>query len=277
MDDFSDKLTIGILDFCQEQESRRALEALKKNLEFKAHILFIDNGTPQGYSQKFLDEGLVDELVINKENSGCGPATVQMYDICKTPYLLYHQSDQELEVHFAAETLTRLLKMLEDGEYQCIDLAGNQGGGNFSERANIMNVDFYRHIPKGTLGGPGITNAEKYVEQWVQEYFKDNGFKIWHGYAFADRGYYSVRQLGKDDPCILKHHCWTKEMWVLTEPPKKKYEVYPNLTEDEWIDMLLGQWPRWEDGARGRIPEEDKPNSFTNPQIEAMIERDLNG
>ena len=80
MEDFTDKVTIGILDFFQEKESEDLLKSLKDNLLIKANILFIDNWTPKDYSKRFLDTGLVDELVINEKNLGCGPATAQMYD-----------------------------------------------------------------------------------------------------------------------------------------------------------------------------------------------------
>ena len=76
MQDYSNKVTLGVLDFYQENESRELLNSLKSKLDVKVHILFIDNGTPKPYSKKFLDEGLVDELVVNEKNTGCGPATV---------------------------------------------------------------------------------------------------------------------------------------------------------------------------------------------------------
>ena len=43
MEDFTDKVTIGILDFFQEKESEDLLKSLKDNLLIKANILFIDN------------------------------------------------------------------------------------------------------------------------------------------------------------------------------------------------------------------------------------------
>jgi len=238
--------------------------------------LFIDNGTPKPYSQKFLDEGLVDELVVNKKNTGCGPATVQMYDICKTPYLIYIQSDQKLTEKIGASMMDTFIELL-DNSCNCIDLAGGQNDGNFSERANMINVEFYKKIPKETLGGPGITNAEKYVEEWVGDYFKDNNLKIAKVSPtfFSDEGYYSVRQLSQDDPCILKHSCWTKEIWMLTEPPKRRHEVYPPLNDEEWEKLLIGDFPKWKNNERGFVPEEWKGNAFTNETVEQKIESDI--
>jgi len=275
MEDFTDKLTIGILDFFQEKESEQLLRSLKENLLIKANILFIDNGTPTNYSKRFLEEGLIDELIVNEENLGCGPATVQMYDVCKTPYLIYVQSDQKLIQKIDAEGINAMIKILD--EYHCIDMAGNQCQGKFSERANMMNVDFYKNIPKKTLGGPGITNSKKYVEEWVQEYFIDNNCLIAHvkPTIFSDEGYYSVRQLSKEDPCILKHSCWTKEIWLLTEPPKKKYEVYPPLNEEEWEKLINGDFPKWKNNERGYVPEAWKDNAFTNTFVENMIKEDI--
>ncbi len=277
MQDYSNKVTLGILDFYQENESRELLNSLKSKLDIKVHILFIDNGTPKPYSQKFLDEGLVDELVVNEKNTGCGPATVQMYDICKTPYLIYVQSDQKLVEKIGASMMDTFINLL-DNSCNCIDLAGNQGNGKFSERANMMDVEFYKTIPKETLGGPGITNAQKYVEGWVQDFFSDNNLKIANVSPtfFSDEGYYSVRQLSQDDPCIMKHSCWTKEMWLLTEPPKKKHDVYPPLDDEEWELLLKGQFPRWGTGERGYTPKEMLKNKFTNEFVENKINEDIN-
>ena len=275
MEDFTDKVTIGILDFFKEKESEDLLKSLKDNLLIKANILFIDNGTPKDYSKRFLDTGLVDELVINEKNLGCGPATAQMYDICKTPYLIYVQSDQKLMHKIDADTMNGMIKALD--QYHCIDMAGNQCSGKFSERANMMKVDFYKRIPKGTLGGPGITNDQKFVEEWVQDFFADNNCSIAHvrPTIFSDEGYYSVRELSQDDSCILKHSCWTKEMWILTEPPKKKYEVYPPLNDEEWEKLISGDFPRWGNNERGYVPEAWRNNIFTNDFVESKIKEDI--
>lgn len=276
MTDFTKKVTVGILDFYQENESRELLESLKKNLDIKLNILFIDNGTPKPYSHKFLEEGLVDELVVNEKNYGCGPATVQMYDICKTPYLIYVQNDQKLAQKIDAPMINTFIELL-DNSCDCIDLAGGQNGKRFSERANMMNVEFYKKVPKETLGGPGITNSLRYVEEWVGDYFSDNDLKIAKVSPtfFSDEGHYSVRQLSQDDPCILKHSCWTKEIWILTEPPKRRYEVYPPLNDEEWEKLLSGDFPKWKNNERGLVPEAWKGNAFTSEMVEQKIESDI--
>jgi len=274
MTDLTGQIEIGILDFYQKNEARKLVESLKKHLKFKCDIVFYDNGTPENYSEDFLEEGLITRLVKNDKNLGCGPATVQMYDNCQSENLLYIQSDQELVEPLFGEQIFNAIQWLKDGIFHCIDLAGNQGQGRFSERANLMSVEFYKNIPKQTLGGPGITNDQKYVEEWVQDYFADNECKIAHiaPTFFADRGYYSVREL----PCgsILKHSCWTKETWVMNHYPKNRYEVYPPLNGCEWhnIKDLI---PFWGEGKRGYIPESQAEHSFSNQQVEQMIERDI--
>jgi hypothetical protein len=275
MEDFTDKITIGILDFFQESESRELLMSLAENLLIDVNILFIDNGTPKNYSKQFLNDGLIDELIINDSNLGCGPATVQMYDYCKTPYLIYVQSDQRLNQKIDADSMNGMIRALD--EYHCIDLAGNQGNGKFSERANMMKTEFYKRIPKPTLGGPGITNDQKYVEEWVQDFFADNNCIIAHvrPTVFSDEGYYSVRELSQEDPCILKHSCWTKEMWILTDPPKNRHEVYPPLNEEEWDRLIKGDFPRWKNNERGYVPEAWRDNVITNEIVESKIREDI--
>jgi len=272
--DLSKIITIGILTFEQEKETMECLLSLKRHLKFKAYILLIDNGSKFYDPRKFLDRGLIDELQINKDNSGCGPATIQMYDSCKTDYLLYLQSDQSLQYDLFPEQILNAIELLKGETFFCIDLAGNQGHGKFSERANIMNVEFYKSIPKPTLGGPGITNDQIYVEQWVQEYFQENEKRIAHIQPtyFKDNGYYSVR--GLPDGSIFRHSCWTKEMWLIGDAPTKRFDVYPPLSDNEWenIESLI---PQWKSGARGYIPESQRPHSFTNEEIEKMIEGDI--
>jgi hypothetical protein len=274
--DLTKEISCVILDFYREKESRVLLESLSRNLKFKCDIIFYDNGTPDNYSEKFLKEGLITKLIKQEKNRGCGPATAHMYELCETPFLLYLQCDHELVEPLHGEQVMNAIQWLKDGIFHCIDLAGNQGQGRFSERANIMGVDFYNNIPKGSLGGPGITNDEKYVEQWVQEYFAENDCKIAHIQPtfFADRGYYSVRQLADDDLCTI-HSCYSKEIWRMTnETPKRRYDIFPPLNDNEWhrFDELI---PVWKTGKRGYIPESQVPHSFTNPQIEEMIERDI--
>jgi hypothetical protein len=270
------KIEIGILDFYRKEESLRLLISLKERLKFKCDIVYYDNGTPEKYSYEFLNSGLITRLVENKKNEGCGPATVQMYEQCKASHLLYLQCDHELVENLTEVQITQMINLLESGVFDCIDLAGNQGLGRFSERANLMNVEFYKKIPKDTLGGPGITNDQKYVEQWVQEYFLKNSCKIAHvsPLFFADRGYYSVRQL--KDGSIFKHSCYTKEMWLLTAAPKSRFDVYPPLNDFEWnnIESLI---PQWTSGKRGYIPNSQKSHSFSNDSIENIIKTDLIG
>jgi glycosyltransferase involved in cell wall biosynthesis len=276
MIDLTKEISCVILDFYREKESRVLLESLKENLKFKCDIVFYDNGTPDNYSEKFLEEGLITKLIKQEKNRGCGPATAHIYEMATTPFVLYLQCDHELVEPLHGEQIMNAIQWLRDGIFHCIDMAGNQGQGRFSERANIMGVDFYNKIPKGSLGGPGITNDEKYVEEWVQDYFSENDCRIAHIQPtfFADRGYYSVRQLADDDLCTI-HSCYSKEIWRMTnEIPKRRYDIFPPLNDNEWhrFDELI---PVWKTGKRGYIPESQVPHSFTNPQIEEMIERDV--
>jgi hypothetical protein len=137
MTDLTGLIEIGILDFYKKKESFNLLASLKKNLKFKCDIVFYDNGTPENYSQTFLDTGLITRLIKNEKNLGCGPATVQMYDNSKSPFLLYLQCDHELVEPLYPEQILNAIQWLKDGLFHCIDLAGNQGQGRFSERGTM--------------------------------------------------------------------------------------------------------------------------------------------
>jgi hypothetical protein len=63
-------------------------------------------------------------------------------------------------------------------------------------------------------------------------------------------------------------------MWLLGDPPTKRFDIYPPLSEDEW-DNIEDLIPQWKSGVRGYIPESQRPHSFTNEKIEKMIKEDI--
>ena len=155
--------------------------------------------------------------------------------------------------------------MIDKQNFGYVDLAGAQAGNQvYSERAGLINRDFYLSIYRGEdgkLGGPGPYNDNKYSEQYVQEYFKQNNLQIAHisPPPFVDNGRYSIREL----PCggILIHRCDTKHLWVI-KPIKQRYIHYPVLTDSEYFDMVNGKWPIWGIDEIGRIPEAWAAHSF---------------
>lgn len=248
-----------VLDYAKPFESRVCLESLREHSKFDHKVYFLCNGgLDQDYAYQYYKDGLIDVLIINKKNIGCGNSTVFLYDACDTDYAIYVQNDQQLKFDLTDGHIQYFINLLNYNNYACIDLAGAQGGKNrYSERASLMNVDFYKNIPKGEkrkYGGPGPFNYMRYVESYVQEYFEKNKLNIAHidPAPFADLGKWSIREIGDG---IYKHRCDTKQIYILQKPTYKT-EVYPPFNDDEWEKVLNGEW------KDGDIPEEWKKHSF---------------
>lgn len=249
-------LTALVLDFKKEEETKNCLISLRKNLPASIKIYLLDNGM-SGYSQEYLKAGLCDVLIQNAQNNGCGNAIEQLFQACPTKYGLLVQNDQTLAYSLNEDNIRMLLTFFND-KIKCVDLAGGQAGQNkYSERAHIIERDFYLSIPrgeKGRLGGPGPFNHNKYTEQFVQEYFQSNNFEIAHvqPILFADNGKWSIREIGDG---IYKHRCDTKQLYVIKKPTFKT-EVYPPFNDEEWSDVFNDLWPN------GAIPKAWQNDSF---------------
>ena len=203
---------------------------------------------------------MIDKLIVNKKNNGCGNGTVQLFDACETDFCFYLQNDQILNTFITQKHIDEFINILNNRyyNYRCIDLAGAQAGKNkYSERAHFIDVNFYKSIykgEKGLYGGPGCHNDKKYVEQHIQEYFEQNHCQVYHTIPmFIDNGKTSIREIG-DGKYI--HTCDTKVLKVLKKPTYKT-EVYPPLNDQEWADVIAGNWP-----LEGKIPEQWIKHSF---------------
>lgn len=254
------KVSILVLDYEKPFESKLLLDSIKTGCQFDYELIYLSNGGEQNYVFDYYKQGVIDKLILNKKNNGCGNATVQLFDSCETDFAFYIQVDQILNSYITQKHIEEFIKILNNRyyNYRCIDLAGAQAGKNkYSERANFIDVNFYKSLPKGEkgkYGGPGPYNDKKYVEQYVQEYFEQNKCQIYHTLPlFIDNGKTSIREIG-DGKYI--HTCDTKILKVL-KTPTYKTEIYPPLNDSEWERLLAGNWP-----PEGKIPEQWIKHSF---------------
>ena len=82
------------LDHDRPQEAVKCLRSVKENAQFEYTSFFLDNASLNTYSTEFVREGLVDHLIINHKNNGCGFGTMQLFDMCDADYAFYIQVDQ---------------------------------------------------------------------------------------------------------------------------------------------------------------------------------------
>lgn len=252
------KTAFLLLDFNRPEESELCLYSIKKFAKFPYKLYYLANGNFKPYAKSYKKLGYIDELIESEKNIGCGPGTRLLYETCKEPYAFYIQVDQYLGRELTEERVNHWIDILEGRIEQYknvkwIDLAGNQGHGVYSERANFINVDFYNSI-KGSWGGPGETADQLWREEVVQNYTKKYNYQFISYNYFVDNGKVSIRQ--NPDGSVWSHYTDEKKLFLLKGPVKEKY-VYPKLSDKEWKEVLKTQ--KWEDG---KIPEKEKDHSF---------------
>lgn len=255
----NDKVAILILDFLKPEESKLCLESIDKNCLFNKKVIYLNNGggfENQEYAVNYYKNGLIDNFIFNKINNGLGYGTEDLFRFCDTKYAIYLQNDQIVNYIITQEYIDTWVEFLETHKdtVGSISLAGFPcGQGVYSERAHLINVDFYNSIPK-THGGCGPFNHLKYNEQCCQEFFKEKNLQVIPTATplIQDNGVWTIREL----PCggIVKTKTDTKETYWIKNP-KEKY-VFPEMGDSDWDDAINDNW------EPGRIPNSMKHLSF---------------
>jgi hypothetical protein len=257
------KLTVALLDYNRPRESERCLRSIHQHFTLPRdqwQLLYLSNGGDQGSAKWWYEQGLIDTLLLNQRNWGCGIAMKQMAQAALTEWVMMVQTDQYAVREWCAEEMDHAIDCLERApEMLYLDLAGNQGRGNASERAHLINRRRYLDIPgmDEVIGGPGPFAQSKWTERHVQDHC---GASFLTGQPlFADNGAWSERDYGPAyGNAKTRHRTDTKCLYILS-PFSRRADGFPNLnlTDEEWRTVLAGEWP-----VEGKIPERDKPHSF---------------
>lgn len=262
------KVSYLVLDFNRQAESHLCLSSLRENTKFECPIIYLSNGGHQDYVWEFYKQGLIDKLILNKENMGLGFGTTDLFKNCNSEWAIYVQNDQFLGREYTEEELNKQIKTIEDsldiyltGDNQkplitSMSLAGDQCQGKYSERAHLIKTEFYNRIPNKPNGGAGPYHHIEWNEGYIQKHYEQNNLQhfIWPDVLFGDNGCWSMRT--NPDGSIWRHRTDTKQAYLVQGPVKEKY-VYPKFTDNEWADVLATQ--KWPDG---QIPENEKKDSF---------------
>ena len=251
-----EQVSILVLDYSRPQETKLCLESIKNNCLINHEVIYCCNGGEnQSYANQFYKDGLVDKLLVNKNNNGGGFGTVQLINNSFNKYILWIECDCEIAYKLDGELLNKFIHALNNG-YSCIDLTGGIcGRNNHSGRCFFMEREFYNSIKKdvnGLYGGPGPYNHVKYLEAFINEYFKANNLNVAHINFIKDNGKWSVREIGDG---IYRHRTDTKILEIIKKPTYKT-EEYPPFSDTEWQIALKGEW------INGTIPEKWKIHSF---------------
>jgi hypothetical protein len=220
-------------------------------------VVILNNGGER-YADKYAREERV-EVINNQINIGCGAGTVQLFSQCQSEYAFYIQVDHELANPVYEADIRGFVDLIENQGYTYVDLAGNQGNGGYSERAQFIGRDFYLTVPKN-FGGPGPLDDLKWTEECVQNYLEAEDLNRFYTVRlpngsplFIDKGRDSVRS--NPDGSCWKHHPDTKVVYCLKKPTERF--SFPPLDESEWQLALGGNWPE-----EGRIINAWADNSF---------------
>ena len=266
MKQFTDKVSILVLDYNKPEESRLCLESVQKHCKFEKEVVFYSNGGEQDYVIDFYKEGLIDKLVLSKKNMGLGIGTTDLLQLCRTEYFIYLQNDQYFYRDFSQEDLSLLMYFLETNRnYGCISLAGSPCGINvYSDRCHIAKTDVFRAFDKWGEGypdcgcGPFWDGPDSYNENFIQKAFQEFRLMAPACEPFvADNGRTSIRE--NPDGSVFKHNPDSKQLWAIKAPKEK--QLWPeNLLDSEWDSIINGTW------EQGAIPENWKKDSFIVPQ-----------
>lgn len=260
------KVSFLVLDYEKPAESRLLLESLKKHVKFQHKVIYLHNGWAN-YPQTYLNDSLIDQLIISNDNDGLGIGTKILFANCFSQYAIYVQNDQILGRDFTEEELEYLISFLpykRDRDettpwVRSIGLAGDPCHGTYSERAHLIETSTYfewEHEYMLPHGGAGPYHDQPWREGYIQSLYKKYNWKhhIYHAPMFIDNGRTAIRQ--NPDGSTWKHFPDTKQLWLMKGPVKEKF-VYPYFTDAEWDEVIKTQ--RWRDG---KIPEQEVKNSF---------------
>ncbi len=263
------RLSYLVLDFQKPEESRLLLESLHAHTKFPFKIIYLHNG-PTDYAQRFLDQGLIDQLVVTRKNNGLGIGTRNLFAACFTKYAIYAQNDQFLGREFTEGEFDALTSMIDKDMHgqvvTSIGLAGAPCGTNvYSERAHLIKTAWYKGLEKDLgdeegeglpNGGAGPYHADVWREGWMQSFFKNSNCMHWTypNPLFGDNGKTAMRQ--NPDGSVWQHYPDTKQLWLVRGPVIEKY-VYPKFTDEEWVEVIRANgWPA------GKIPANEVKDSF---------------
>lgn len=258
-------LTVAVLDYCKPFEARLCLESVKRHVQVPHKVVFCDNGSNEDYPLTFVRDGLVDQLIVNRESTGLGLGTRDIMNASFSPFTLMMQNDQVFsrdltQVDFDSLT-SQLGQRTQDGVIASINLAGLIASPNrYSERSHIVFTTFYRQMERGgVLGyhGAGRYHDGIWREAQIQEVYAAQNLIHWTPPTVQwakDNGVYATRDMG--DGGVWLHRTDNKALFVIVAPTGPKNPAYPKLTDTEYELAKKGEW------QDGRIPEMEVKDSF---------------
>lgn len=251
-------LTVAVLGFKKPVEADLCLRSLRTHLKVANHqLVYLDNGGGEDYPWQLYRDGLCDVLISKARGNGGGVGQTDLFRWSPSPYTLFVQEDQLLIRDITTQHFIEMAILLEPDDdtgsgYDCIDLNGDQSNrGVWTDRAHLVKTGFFNGLAPFPNGGPGPLHHLRWNENYLQERVKPE--RIYHvkPAPFADRGVYTIREVGGG---VVRMRTDTKQVWW-DKRPTESY-VFPEMSEAEWLSSINGTW------QPGAIPLAYRAHSF---------------
>lgn len=247
MHDYNEpELSILVLDFAKPKESRLCLESIKQHVKFPVKVIYLHNG-PAEYALDFYREGLIDQFIQSKVNNGLGVGTRDLVGNCFSQYFMMLQNDQIICRDFEYREFEMIVdtigKSFQTKTVASVGLAGHVAGQNiYSERCHIMETAFYKEMERMiplSAGGAGPYHHQIWREEQIQKHYREDNFihAVSSYPLVTDNGVWTIRDVAGGR---VKMRTDTKAVWWLKKPSETY--IFPEMSEEEWIDAILGNW-----------------------------------
>ena len=245
-------------------ESRICLESIQRHLKVPHTVIFCDNGSGEDYPLQFVRDGLVDQLIVNRDSRGLGLGTRDLFALNFSVYTILMQNDQFFARDLTQPEFSSMTQMLggRNGRGQTISsisLAGAPcGDGIYSERAHLILTSTYKtweeRLPLG-YHGAGPYHEGMWREEEIQRHYRFSNLihLTWPVQSVQDNGVFAVRDMKEGG--LYCHRTDTKALWVIL-PPTIRNPAYPKFNDEEYALAAAGQW------SDGRVPAIEEKDSF---------------
>jgi hypothetical protein len=246
-------IDILVLTFKKKEALQNCLFSIKQYVHIPHRVIVLDNCPQDSIAPYEKARGRIDIILDTGTNIGCGLGTTTLFNSSKATHCITMQNDTFFMRSFTEIDRDKCIGMLSN--HFCVDLAGDQGQGKYSERGVFWERQRYLDIPNMPIGGPGPYDNFKWTEEHIQDYIKENSLKIAFGDHFiGDFGKTTVRQ--NADGSVWEQKTDTKELRLISGSPLCKSK-FPSFTEEEWNQVIAtGSWPQWQ------VPSNQVKDSF---------------